>query len=350
MNSNEYLFGSICEILERKSGLVLATIIAQQGSSPRHLGAKMVVGPEGRGYGTIGGSLLEASVIKESAAILRSDGESKLMDFDLTSQDVNSKGMICGGTATVMLDYVKDTPENRDYFKNARDAVSRGEDFTALTFYKNSGPALNIVARCLRFRDGRVTGSCPLPASELESLSSDNPELSVKRDHDLQIIADPIQKTKTLYCFGAGHVAKSTAQIAALVGFRVVLIDDRSEFANLERFPDAWEIHVIENFNQALDNLDIDNDSFIVILTHGHLFDREVLEQALKTRAGYIGMIGSRKKISAIYSALIEKGISQDEIKRVHSPIGIAIQAETPEEIAVSIVAELIAVRAGNQA
>jgi xanthine dehydrogenase accessory factor len=153
---------------------------------------------------------------------------------------------------------------------------------------------------------------------------------------------NPVRKTKTLYCFGAGHVAKPTAHIAALVGFRVVVVDDRAEFSNIERFPDARDVRVIDDFTHALKDFDINGDSFIVIFTRGHMLDRVVLEQALKTNAGYIGMIASRKKIDSIYQALLIEGVTKEELERVHWPIGLDIGAETPEEIAVSIVAELI--------
>jgi xanthine dehydrogenase accessory factor len=133
--------------------------------------------------------------------------------------------------------------------------------------------------------------------------------------------------------------------MAALAGFRVVVIDDRAEFANAERFPDADEVCIIADFSRALDGLAIDADSYIVIVTRGHAFDRVVLEAALKTDAGYIGMISSRRKRDAIYAALTAEGISIEALARIHSPIGLPIGGETPEEIAVSIVAELISER-----
>jgi xanthine dehydrogenase accessory factor len=132
-----------------------------------------------------------------------------------------------------------------------------------------------------------------------------------------------------------------------MVDFRTVVIDDRAEYANAERFARADRINVVPSFHQAFDGLDIDRDSFLVILTRGHLHDKTVLEQALKTDAGYIGMIGSRRKRDLIYRELLDKGFTSEDLGRVHAPIGLAIDAETPEEIAVSIVAELIQVRAG---
>ena len=127
-----------------------------------------------------------------------------------------------------------------------------------------------------------------------------------------------------------------------MTGFRTIILDDRPEYASNDRFPTAHAVRVVESFEKALDGLEIDRDCYVVIITRGHKFDREVLEQSLKTKAGYVGMISSRRKREAIYQALLEKGVRQSDLDRVHSPIGIPIGGETPEEIAVSIVAELI--------
>jgi len=161
----------------------------------------------------------------------------------------------------------------------------------------------------------------------------------------IEAIVDPIRKIKTLYCFGAGHVAVPTCHIAALCGFRIVVIDDRADYANSERFPDAQNIQVQSGFVGKMDELDINEDSYIVIVTRGHMFDRDVLEKALKTTAGYIGMISSRRKKETIFNELKNQGVTDIELARVHSPIGLPIGGETPEEIAVSIVAELISER-----
>ena len=132
-----------------------------------------------------------------------------------------------------------------------------------------------------------------------------------------------------------------------MVDFRTVALDDRAEFANAERFAEAEEVIVLADFEKALDGLDIGPDSYVVILTRGHSHDQTVLEQALGTEAGYIGMIGSHKKRDTIYQSLLQKGFTQEDLKRVHSPIGLSIKAETPEEIAVSIIGEMVAHRAG---
>ncbi|MCP4668449.1 MAG: XdhC/CoxF family protein, partial [Deltaproteobacteria bacterium] len=156
-------------------------------------------------------------------------------------------------------------------------------------------------------------------------------------------ISDP-----ALFIFGGGHVSREIVPLANLVGFKVVVIDDREEFAKTEQFPQAREVHQYP-FEGVMDRLAVDASSYLVIVTRGHIHDKMVLEQSLRTKAGYIGMIGSRRKRNMIYENLLEQGFTQKDLARVHSPIGLDIGAETPEEIAVSIVAELIQVRAGKE-
>jgi len=151
-----------------------------------------------------------------------------------------------------------------------------------------------------------------------------------------------------VYLFGAGHVSRPVAELAAMVDFRTIVLDDREEFANNERFPKADQIVVLPSYDDVFAGLEIGGDSYLVIVTRGHLHDKTVLEQSLRTDAGYVGMIGSRRKQRLVYDELLGKGFCEDDLNRVHNPIGLDIAAETPEEIAVSIVAELIAARAKN--
>jgi xanthine dehydrogenase accessory factor len=230
--------------------------------------------------------------------------------------------------------------------------IAKGENFFFITVYTESDDEINISGHVLLFSDGRTAGDQVLEDSDIMDLRAELHNISsttILAVNDRKFIIDPVRRMQTLYCFGAGHVAAPTAHIASMIGFKVVVLDDREEFASIERFPDAEEIKIIENYDHALDSLNIDRDSFIIILTRGHRYDREVLEQAVRTGAGYIGMISSKKKRDSVYKALISAGIATaEELERVHSPIGLAIGAEIPEEIAVSIVAELIFERGKN--
>jgi xanthine dehydrogenase accessory factor len=165
----------------------------------------------------------------------------------------------------------------------------------------------------------------------------------------LEVFIEPVLPVPVLYLFGAGHVAVSTYKVASAAGFDVVVVDDRETYANRERFPDAREV-VAEDFEQACARISPSESSYIVIVTRGHRDDMRVLRWAVTTPARYIGMIGSKRKTIAIFKELIQEGMEPALFERVSAPVGLEIGAVTPEEIAVAIVAELIAVRRGSEA
>jgi xanthine dehydrogenase accessory factor len=160
----------------------------------------------------------------------------------------------------------------------------------------------------------------------------------------LEIFIEPILPPADLYIFGAGHVAASLYQVARLAGFDVTIIDDREAYANRERFPEAHQV-IAEDFDKAAGELTPGESSYIVIVTRGHRDDMRILRWAVQTPTRYIGMIGSKRKTITIFKELQQEGLPQHLFERVHSPIGLDIGAVTPEEIAVSITAELIAKR-----
>ena len=158
---------------------------------------------------------------------------------------------------------------------------------------------------------------------------------------NMEVFLDPILSEPNLYIFGGGHISTTLSKIAKMVGFKIIIIDDRDSFANKERFPEADEIYA-QDFKIVISEIKLRKPYYIVIVTRGHIHDEVVLEWAINKEPVYIGMIGSKKKNKTIFAHLEEKGISKERLKEVHAPIGIDINAQTPEEIAVSIVAELI--------
>ena len=160
----------------------------------------------------------------------------------------------------------------------------------------------------------------------------------------LEVFIEPILPPAVLYLFGAGHVAVNVCRTASSAGFDVTVIDDRSSYATTERFPGASGVHAIE-FEEAMRKFDPTESSYIVIVTRGHRDDMRILRWAVQTRAHYVGMIGSKRKVVEIFKALQAEGIAAHLFDRVHAPIGLDIGAATPEEIGVAITAELIAVR-----
>jgi len=347
MNEIEFLAKNINEQLEAGRPLVLVSIMTLEGSTPRHSGTKMAVGSDGRSYGTIGGSLIEAAAIKEARKVLTAK-KSTVLAFELDGKGVTAPGMICGGKAEILLDYLAATAPNLEFSRRWREAMQKGKDFYILTHLKGAGNSFEVAGHAVLTSDGFIMGGGLLTAADVEKLKPELHNVSstaVLPLGEARVMIDRIRRLKTLYCFGAGHVAVPTAHLAALVGFRVIVIDDRPEYANAARFPEAYQTIVVKDFHKAIEGLEIDPDSFIVIVTRGHQYDRSVLEQALQTGAGYIGMISSTRKRDAIYEYLADKGVTKDRLDLVHSPIGIDIGGETPEDIAVSIVAELISVR-----
>jgi xanthine dehydrogenase accessory factor len=160
----------------------------------------------------------------------------------------------------------------------------------------------------------------------------------------MQILVEPILPQPTVYIFGAGHVGFSVSKLAKMTGFRVVVIDERPAYASPERFPEADEFFVEDPAAMASKH-NFSETSYLVIACRGHLEDQQVLEQVLKTDAGYIGMMGSKKKVKTVFANLRAAGVPNEALDRVHSPIGLPIATETPEEIAISIMAEIIDAR-----
>lgn len=160
----------------------------------------------------------------------------------------------------------------------------------------------------------------------------------------IEIFVEPILATPTTYIFGAGHISKFISKIAVLAGFSSVIIDDRPQYANTERFPEASQIYS-GSFETAFNSILPNDFSYLIIVTRGHQEDQTVLRWAVQTKARYIGMIGSKVKKKALFQNLKQEGITQDQLNRVFSPMGVDINAILPEEIAVSVVAQMIASR-----
>ncbi len=336
-----------CSLLDKKESFAIATIVSHKGSTPRTSGSKMIITGDGRIKGTIGGGLLEARVMEKAVENIKSN-VSSFLPFDLTSGDVASMDMICGGQANILIDQIRPDKETIHIFKLYKEALDRNEKVFFLTKITGSNDQIQSIGHFLAGADGSVPGAADGNAEQLSLPDNWNEQtrnlmaMKVMETPNGMMIIEPALKRETAWLLGAGHVAQPTAAIAAMTGFYVSVADDRKEFANPERFPQAHEIRVLDSFEDAFSGCDVDEDSYIVIFTRGHLHDRTVLAQALRTKAGYIGMIGSSKKRNAIYRQLLDQGFEQKDIDRVHSPVGLEIEAETPEEIAVSILAEMI--------
>ncbi len=343
------IFPSIADLLARGESLTLATIVSRQGSAPRAVGSRLVIRQDGALVGTIGGGILEARV-QELAPEVCGHGRAVLKKYTLTAGDASRMGMVCGGVVQVLVQFLDAArPDHVELYREIAAVLAAREKACLITALPSSLDTPESVGQCLLKDGGVIAGSLDLPPVSALSLRTGVNQPQLHTYGGRQYLLEPLGRAGTVYIFGAGHVSRQLAPLAGLVGFRTVVLDDRQEFANRERFPHATEIIVLNSFQSALEGLEIDGDSYLVLVTRGHAHDQTVLRQALSTRAGYIGMIGSRRKREAIYAALGQEGFGPGDFDRVHSPIGLDIAAETPEEIAVSIVAELIRARAAQK-
>lgn len=349
----ESLNQHIVHYLNQGTPFALATIITHTGSTPRTSGSKMIVLGDGNIHGTIGGGLVEARVMEACRAMLpRSQG--KIMEFVLNQELKGGLDMVCGGDLAVWIETFDVTPSPGliQVFETLAALEKEGKKAVLISRINGVSNGSFTTDKCLVLADGTLIGAPVLPKTLLDAVCDNQfsgPAPTLENHGLEEFIIEPCQTRDTLVIFGAGHVGFHLAKMAHLADFRTIVVDDRAEFANPTRFEHAHTVLVADPFDSAFDSLSLDENAYIVILTRGHVHDQTVLEAALKTRAAYIGMIGSQRKRDQIYANLAQKGVSPGMLNQVYSPIGLDIGSETPAEIAVSIIGQIIQVRAQHQ-
>jgi len=297
------------------AGGALATVARTTGSTPVPVGTKMLVGPAGRLEGSVGGGCVEADVL-EAAQTAAGIGP-VIRTHHLNADLAGDLGLSCGGTVEIVVEPLV----QQEAYVAALEAAAAAEQGTLTTALDWShGPH-------------KQFSSAADPEGPVAALSEDR-----------HTLVEHLLPAPRVVVFGAGHVGSAIANAAAVAGFRVVIVDDRPEFADPERFPRAMRV-VAASVDAALPQLAIAPQDAVVIATRGHRHDAAILERVALTGAGYVGLLGSRRKQAVITKALQQAGVPVEALQRVRVPVGLAIGAETPEEIAVSVAAELIAWR-----
>lgn len=304
------IFTTLLYEMEKRHDTVLCTIIADSGSTPRGKGAQMLVGETGLLSGTIGGSAVEGGAIALGQTLLR-ERRSAVHEYKLRHNDGEDIGMVCGGDVTVHLQFIA-----------AGDPVWR----------ELAGSVLHRIA--LR-----------QPGALVLALDGGAPALRDAPETDSAHVSLPLPIGERAILFGAGHCSLALCPLLTTVGFRVTVVDDRPELVTKERFPTADAV-ICCDLDRVTETVPIGEEDYVVVMTNGHSHDFAVQEQVLRGKYAYIGVIGSRAKTASVNARLREAGISEAAIASVHTPIGTAIKAVTPEEIAVSIAGEMICVRA----
>jgi xanthine dehydrogenase accessory factor len=346
----KYSFPKLLEVLIHDKGLALATIIEASGSTPQVAGAMAIFAAHGLVAGTIGGGLVEGRVQAIAVECL-GDKRARLVEFRLDADPDDQEGAICGGNVSVLVDPL--VADARPVFELAFQGFRKRRPGVLLTLVRPLGGEFVHATREWLAESDFSEPSRPyakmVQEAELgEVLSAGKPKL-FKRE-DFSIFAEPVWPLPRLIIAGAGHVGKAVAHLGSLLDFEVTVIDDRAEFANKKNIADA-DVIVVGDIVAAVREIPDSPDNYFVIVTRGHRHDAEALRASIGRRAAYIGMIGSRTKIALIRREFLEKGwTTEEEWDRVRAPIGLEIRSKTVEEIAVSIAAELVLVRAGRKA
>lgn len=349
------MYAHIAEALGAEERVMLATIVSSSGSTPVPAGAKMLMTRGARiPAGTVGGGCLEGDVQEEARRLYDTGSTAVVRSFHLTEDDIES-GMLCGGQVDILIEPL--TAVQRPLYERLLRLRESGEGSVLVTAL---GPGRTVLTKFLLSppvpENTDLAGAMKTLVDAVGPLSTD-PVAAIIDAYEREqvtritaergeVILEPVVGLQDLIIFGGGHVSRFVSRSAAMTGFRVTVIDDRPEYANPQRFPEAAQT-IACFFEDAWQKLRITPSTSIVIVTRGHKFDEGILEEAVRTPARYIGMIGSGRKVLTTYRHLRERGVSQAVLDRVRAPIGFRIGAVTAEEIGISITAELIAVRRG---
>ncbi|PQO42899.1 XdhC family protein [Blastopirellula marina] len=319
--------------------VAVCRLVETRGSTPQKPGAAMLVFADGAQAGTLGGGCVEAEVRREALRILSQEA-AELLTFQLNSDYGWDDGLICGGRMKVLIDPISAEPVKRHYYQRLFDAIEAGgteaaridDDSCELHLFDADA---NLVASLRAAADLNVA----------EIVASIEPVLQRPRPRVVGRFAYlPYPPRCRLIIVGGGHVGKAVAELAHDADFDVAVCDDRAEYVTLDRFPHA-EQRLSGKLETTLPQLEICARDFCLIVTRGHNHDEEALSRLIDRGAGYVGMIGSRRKIRLIFDDLREQGVVEASLAAVFAPVGLDIGSQTVAEIAISIVAQLISVR-----
>jgi xanthine dehydrogenase accessory factor len=344
------LLSHLVAAIDRREACVWCVVVATRGSTPQKAGAAMLVYADGSQAGTLGGGCVEADVKQKVVHRLASGGGPEAFTFVLDDDFGWDDGLICGGRMTVLAHpLTPDRPDfagTADYYRRLFALADAGNGWTEAVAVERA-----VGVRYLFDAEGNLvtclngTGQTPVPpdviAANLQPLAT-RPKTAVHAG----IAYLPTFPRVTLFLVGGGHVARAVADLAAKVGFQVWVLDDREKFVGADRFPDA-EKRLVGDIGDTLITLapTLGPHHYALVLTRGHSHDEEALYHLATTRCGFVGMIGSKRKVRLILDDLDEKGVPRAALDRVRAPLGFNIGSQTVPEIAVSLVAELIAVR-----
>lgn len=320
------------------SPVALATVVQTWGSAPRKAGAKMALTPDGRMAGSVSGGCVEGAVFEEAAAAL-ANGRPKLLHFGVADETAWDVGLACGGTIEIFVEAL-----NIDAYTLMHDLVAHDKAGASITVIR--GPEGMVGQKLTLARDGRTVGSlgAALDVLAVAAEKKLHAPQRVQLTDEVEVFVDVVRPSPTLVMVGGVHIAIALTQYAKVLGFQTIVVDPRRAFGSQARFPhvdrlvQAWP-------QKAFVDLALTPETAVALLTHDPKIDDPALEIILESPVFYVGALGSHKTHAKRVARLQEKGISPDKIARLHAPIGLDIGAVTPEEIALSVMAEIIKAR-----
>lgn len=350
------IYSRIADLTAAGRRYAVATVVRTQGSTPQVVGARLVVTDDEteRPIGTLGGGCVEADAILASREIIRHGGRSLRMHA-LTEELAWNTGLVCGGTMWILAERGEEAlaAGTQDCLDACVRAIDAGPPVVIATLLERRGRELSFAGRIVVDATGGVTGS--VGDAALDKVIADEAVRQlphgtarlVALDDRSDVLLEPVAGRPHLIVAGGGHVSQAIARQAQLLDFDVTILEDRPEFANPERFGGA---RVLTGFiPETLASLDYGWNSFIVVATRGHKLDGDCILAAVKTRAPYIGLLGSRRKSVLIAEMLREEGVPQDRIDAIRTPVGLDLGGRTPAEIALSVLAEITQIRYETQ-
>ena len=346
------VYDEAAQLAKDNQDFVVATVVHTQGSTPQKPGAALLVRRDGSTVGTLGGGCVEGDIWFAAKEALREGTDPFSKRYYLNEDIAARDGLVCGGTMYFYIEPVVRAPGFLDLAQGIADAYAGGPNLSAATLV--SSDRLEVGARIVVRADGAsegTLGDAALDAEAIETAKAAMPmgkTARIRTEQGDEVFVEGYTAPALVVLIGGGHVNLQVARIAHIMGFRVMVTDDRREFANLDRFPFAEAVSV-DSYDKGVGAFPVTPNTAIVIGTRGHHFDDYATEAAVRTNAGYVGLLGSKRKTIMIYESLLKKGIPEERLREVRAPIGLDLGGRTPEEIALSIVSEIVAWRHDRQ-
>jgi xanthine dehydrogenase accessory factor len=347
------IFEEAIQSINNNQPCVIATLVRTKGSAPQKAGAKMLVRQDGSAVGTLGGGCVEGDIWYLAREILEKCEKPLFRKYQLNEEMAARDGLVCGG---VMYFFIEPVYEAGDFLFIAKHIVNAGQGgkpLSVATLINSPAGKVAPGSKMLIFEDGsclhrfKHEEAAEKAQKSGQKLAAFSENEFLRLEDGTEMFIEGFSTPPTLVILGGGHVGKAVSTLAAGLGFRIMIIDDREEYANPQRFPEA-EQTIVADFAGGLNRLNISPNSYILIATRGHRLDDVAAEAALRTPARYIGLLGSKRKSLLIYRNLLDKGIPAERVGEIRAPVGLDIGALTPGEIALSIMAEIIALRRGG--